>query len=76
MEVIVLIWVVCGLAGGMIGAQKGEPVVGFILGLLIGPLGELVVLRSSGKGKTCPYCKEMVKRGATICKHCRQPIPE
>lgn len=24
----------------------------------------------------CPYCKEKVKRGATICKHCGKEIPE
>jgi len=24
----------------------------------------------------CPYCKENVKKGATICKHCGKEIPE
>lgn len=24
----------------------------------------------------CPYCKEKVKSGATICKHCGKEIPE
>lgn len=75
MEILIPAWVSCAILGTMLGARRNEPVAGFFLGLCFGPLGVLfVALHSSGKGKTCPYCREWVKSDAIICKHCHQSL--
>ena len=47
MEALVL-WVVCGIAGGMIYQSKNRPFVkGFLWGLLLGLVGVIVTLCKS-----------------------------
>ena len=41
--VIALIWVVCAIAGALIGARSGHRINGMFFGLLLGPLGVLIV---------------------------------
>jgi hypothetical protein len=41
---ILLIWLMCAVAGAMIGSSKGETATGFVLGLLFGPFGMLFIL--------------------------------
>ena len=44
------IWVVCGLCAGTIYQQKGRSFgVGFLAGVILGPLGLLLALCSSKK---------------------------
>lgn len=38
---VVAAWLVCGLAGAIIGEHKGRTARGFALGFLLGPLGVL-----------------------------------
>lgn len=71
---IVLIWVVCALAAAVIGSRKGEPVSGFIFGAILGPLGVLFALGSSGNRKPCPACREKIHKKAKVCPHCRTPL--
>jgi len=43
-----IVWVVCGIAGAMIAAQKGRSVEGWaILCFLLGPLGVILALVAS-----------------------------
>lgn len=85
---IVGFWVLCGLIAGSIYSQKGRSsTTGFLAGLLLGPIGIILALASgksqtgiearelrSGKMKRCPYCGELVRSEATICKHCQQTL--
>lgn len=82
---LIIIWALCGLVAGAIGASRN---VGFglhaLIGFLFGPIGILTALLfkptdedkyhrqgdSSGLQK-CPYCAEVVKVEAKLCKHCR-----
>lgn len=71
MEGLVLFWVCCGLIASIVGAKKGEGVIGFIVGFVFGPIGLLLVIASKGKdGWRCRFCKEGVHKDATVCKHC------
>jgi hypothetical protein len=49
-EAFVLIAVVCGIAGLLLAPHRNRtPVEGFLLGLLLGPLGVLLILAWPGK---------------------------
>lgn len=32
------------------------------------------ILLNSGENKRCPYCSEIIKSAAKICKHCHKPL--
>lgn len=70
----IILWLICGVIAAAIGSNKGEGCLAFIVGLLLGPLGILVAVISKGNRWVCPYCKETIAKGATICKHCKKEI--
>ena len=88
MEVLIIIWVVCGLIAGAIAENKGRSGCGgFAIGVLLGPLGIIwaLVMKTdqtkvddkslkSGKMKKCPACAELVKAEATKCRHCGEDL--
>ncbi len=47
MGVFVAIWLVCAFLGLIIGNAKGKPGLGFILGLLLGVFGVLIIAVTS-----------------------------
>lgn len=85
---IVGIWVLCGIIAASIYKNKGRRESwGFLVGLLLGPLGILyAAVRSpdtgrlereqlrTGQAKRCPHCGELIRPEATICKHCHQAV--
>ena len=68
----VFLWLVCGVVAAMIGSKKGEGCAGFIFGVLLGPIGILIAVLSSGNRKSCPSCKEMINKQAKVCPHCQR----
>jgi ribosomal protein L32 len=87
--VYVVVWLICGFAAAAIYSNKGRSgAAAFIVGVLFGPIGVLLALLSSrdtaaverkalteGAIKKCPYCGELVRREAVVCKHCGRDIP-
>lgn len=80
-----IIWGAFGVIGAMIADKKGNNGGGgFLLGVLLGPIGLLIAFFSSdnepkkeqrsGNTKKCPYCAEYVKPDARVCKHCGRDI--
>jgi len=76
MEIAIIFWLLCGIVAAMIASKKGEGFLGFIVGVLFGPFGILFALLSTGRNrKTCPHCKELIHKDATVCSHCQRNVP-
>lgn len=78
-----LVWATFGAFGGMIANERGgDPLLGFIVGLLFGPLGLIAAfylgdevsreqkLIEAGDRKRCPTCSELVRPSAKLCRYC------
>ena len=79
MEVVVIVWLLSGVAAALIWSSKGgSPGAGFLIGLLLGPLGLIIVLvatPSRGKSaslRACPHCNVPMRPDASVCPHCQR----
>lgn len=66
----------CGLISSLIGNKKGETISSFFLGVLLGPIGIIIVLLTKGNRIACPYCKKLIHKEATKCPYCQSDITE
>lgn len=85
----IVMGVICAFIGGSISSSKGRSYgEGFALGFLLGIIGLIIVAvlpkndtaleeskLTDGTSKKCPYCAEIVKREAVVCKHCGRDLP-
>jgi hypothetical protein len=65
---------ICALLGFLIGKEKGQGGFGALLGLLLGPIGLLIILVMAGNKIKCPYCQEKIHIDATKCPYCQSMI--
>lgn len=79
----ILFWIVIwGLLGAIVGESKGSPMLGFLLSILLGPIGVLITVllskdenalrrKALGRGmRECPACGELVQGKAALCRYC------
>jgi hypothetical protein len=65
-----------GFAGGLIFSLILSPIVGIAIGLLKKPDQARLerAALSSGGMKKCPYCAELIKSEARVCRFCSRDL--
>ena len=86
MTALVIIWVVLGFVTAKIAESKGRPFgTWLIYGFLCFPLAILYLavskpsdetLVNSGEYRKCPFCAEVVRSEAKVCRYCNKELPD
>jgi len=76
MELIIFFWLICGVIAASIGSDKECGCLGFILGILLGPFGIIIILLIKGNKKLCPYCMSRIPAEATVCSKCQRDMSQ
>lgn len=71
----VIIYIGSVVWGVYLGSKKGEGCISFGMTVLLGPIWLPVIILSKGDLRKCPHCAELIKKDATVCKHCGNTIP-
>ncbi len=70
----IIFFIACGIIGERIGRTKDSGITGLLLGLLLGPLGCIIIYFIPGNRVNCPHCKSLVSPKATTCPGCSKDI--
>lgn len=74
MELLVL-WAIFGVVGAWIGERRGgRGGMGCLAGILLGPIGWLIMAVTGPDKLPCPHCRERIHEAATVCPKCQREV--
>jgi hypothetical protein len=70
---ILMFWFLCGGAAAFVAAGRADnPWFWLLIGLLLGPIGFLLALTSTGE--PCPKCASRISKNAWRCPNCNSAL--
>jgi hypothetical protein len=70
-----MICAVNALIGAAIGNSKGRVAAGAAWGIILGPIGWLIIALAPDVRPKCPECGGVIVEGARRCKNCGVILP-
>ena len=64
----------CGLIGLAVGRTRGREFAGFMLGLLLGPLGICIAIALQDNRRKCIFCRFSIPNEAIACGNCGRDL--
>lgn len=68
---LVISCIIFGVLGAIVGSRREKGVMGFYLGLLLGPIGVIVAFALDGR-QSCVKCNSRLNGKPAVCPHCGQ----
>ncbi len=77
MDPLSIFWLICVFTATALGHYtKNQGGSGFLLGMMLGPLGILITLLLPHGGRTkCAFCRERIDKAAAVCPRCQRDQP-
>ena len=72
--IVVISWIFWGCIGALIGYFKGRAGPGCLWGIVLGPIGCLIIACYDDIRPRCPACRKIVDGQAQLCPYCRSDL--